>query len=70
MVLKFTDDVTTFHRVNVDNQVVEVFGDGDNGSYEFRILGFDGALHFESNVGYGRLAIALRDGLNLALGED
>lgn len=70
MVLKFTDDVTTFHRVNVDNQVVEVFGDGDNASYEFRILGADGSLHFESNVGYGLLAIALRDGLNLALGED
>lgn len=71
MVLKFTNDVTTFHRIDVDgHHVVEVFGDGDNGSYEFRIIGPDGGVHIESNVGYGLVAYALRDGLNWALGED
>lgn len=70
MVLKFTDDVTTFHRIDVDgHHVVEVFGDGDNGSYEFRIFGPDGRIVEQSNVGYGVVAYALRDGLNWALGE-
>jgi len=70
MVLKFTDDVTTFHRIDVDgHHVVEVFGDGDNGSYEFRIFGPDGRVVEQSNVGYGMVAYALRDGLNWALGE-
>lgn len=70
MVLKFTVDKTTFHRIDVDGfHVVEVFGDVENGSYEFRVFDSFGKVIYQSNDGYGLVAVALRDGLNWALGD-
>lgn len=70
MVLKYTSDIATLHRIDVDGcRVVEVFGDPNNASYEFRIIR-DGVIEHHSDDGYGMPAVALRDGINWALGDD
>ena len=64
LVLHYTDDVRTLLTVECDSGLsVEVFGDGDNGSYEWRLVGDNGLVEQHSDCGYGIPAIALRDGL-------
>lgn len=64
LVLHYTDDVRTLLTVECDGGLsVEVFGDGDNGSYEWRLVADNGLVEQHSDCGYGIPALALRDGL-------
>lgn len=62
--LKYTDAVTIFHclRLHGAKYFCGVFGDGDNGAYEWFI--WDGAYLETSDVAYGMSEVALRDVLN------
>lgn len=69
MVLHYTNDKATLHSISVDRDaVVEVFGDPDNASYEWRIV-VRGVVEQHSDDGYGVAAIALQRGLNAYYGE-
>lgn len=64
VVLHYTQNVRTLHTIDVDMDVtVEVFGDPENGAYEWLIRRL-GVVEMHSDAGYGICAIALRDGLN------
>jgi hypothetical protein len=64
LILNYTTDVNTYLTVDCDSGVrVEVFGDGDFASYEWRLVREDGLVEQHSNCGYGMSAIAMRDGL-------
>ncbi|MBA6062150.1 MULTISPECIES: hypothetical protein [Pseudomonas] len=64
LALKYTTDVKTLMTVECDSGFsVEVFGDGANGSYEWRLVDEAGLVEQHSDCGYGIPAIALRDGL-------
>ncbi|PAB33101.1 hypothetical protein CC202_09435 [Pseudomonas savastanoi] len=64
LILKYTTDVCTFLTVECDSGFsIEVFGDGDNATYEWRIVSEKGYVEQHSNCAYGMCAIALRDGL-------
>lgn len=64
-------DAKLLQTVAVDNGTLYVVGDPDNGSYEWVWIegnGLTGDLHY-SDAGWGSIAHALRDGLNVALAE-
>ena len=63
--LHYTPPVRTVHTIDVDygDVTVEVFGDPENGAYEW-LIRRDGKIEKHSDCGYGQAAIALRDGLN------
>lgn len=64
LILHYTQDVRTLLTVECDSGFsVEVFGDGDNGSYEWRIVADNDLVEQHSDCGYGIPAIALRNGL-------
>ena len=61
---KYTLFNTVFHAMEIeDRQWVGVFGDGDNGSYEWFYCTPSRVAH--SDCGYGSPMAALRDGLNI-----
>lgn len=61
--LHYTDPVCLYHSVSVDLAgYCGVFGDGDNGAYEWFVW-HNGVLE-TSDVAYGTPEIALRDVLN------
>ena len=67
--LSHTRDVKTLLAVEVDVGVtLEVFGEPDAASYEWRLVRDNGLVEQHSNVGYGVPAIALRDGLCAYIG--
>jgi hypothetical protein len=62
--LDYTKDVETILTVSVDlRMTLEVFGDPNNASYEWRLRRENGQVEQHSNAGYGSVSIALRDGL-------
>ncbi len=64
LVLHYSRNVRTLHVIDVDCDVtVEVFGDPDNGAYEW-LIRRNGHIIEHSDCGYGQGAIALRDGLD------
>lgn len=68
VVLHYSHNVRTLFSVDVDVDVtVEVFGDPENGAYEW-LIREHGTVTQHSDCGYGQSAIALRDGLNVWFG--
>lgn len=52
-----------------NEQQIEVYGDPENGWYEFRIVDKNGTIRHETNQQYGQAEIALRDALIYASDE-
>ncbi len=64
--LRYSRAIAILHAVDIDADTrVIVFGDPDNGSYEWGIER-KGKIEQHSDVGYGNLPAALRDGLMTA----
>lgn len=64
LVLHFSSDVKTLLTIPCDSgDSIEVFGDPENASYEWRLVDEAGLVEQHSDCGYGLPAIALRDGL-------
>lgn len=65
--MKYTDDLKTLISLPVDMRFgsdarIEIFGDPDNGSYEWRVVE-DGVVKAGSDDGYGIPNVALKDAL-------
>jgi hypothetical protein len=61
--LNYSYPAHVFHVVwTYSDRLVGVFGDGDNGSYEWFV--WDGKNVTHSDCGYGSTSVALRDVLN------
>lgn len=69
--LHYSTPVRTVHTIDVDfpDITVEVFGDPENGAYEW-LIRRAGKIEKHSDCGYGQAAIALRDGLNAYFGGE
>ncbi|HCF9554560.1 TPA: hypothetical protein NI746_002335 [Pseudomonas aeruginosa] len=64
--IRFTKDVRTLETCRLDLEsgvTAEVFGDPENGSYEWRLVHANGLVEQHSDCGYGIPAIAMRDAL-------
>lgn len=69
--LQFTTDVRTLESCKLDlesGMTAEVFGDPENGSYEWRLVHANGLVERHSDCGYGIPAIAMRDALAVFYG--
>lgn len=69
--LHITNDVRTLDRYRLDLEegiTVEIFGDPENASYEWRLVHANGLVEQHSDCGYGLPVVAMRDALVIFYG--